>query len=451
MLEPKAPDPPRSASAKQRAQQYEQILNDVGKAAVKRDSSGKSPAKTKIHPEMSFIDVAASQIFLNGSEDLSQASVKSLAAAKQQSVPGREPDVEATTSEQMETLKRLFDILSARSDIDHPVCSECTDMLLDGLRKKRANTLMERDAYVQFLRQAQESIPTDEERARTKRQLEETHNAETKLLQEVETLEAEKAKLEDKLAALDSEAEELDEEEERFWRERNAFTAELTAFQEERDSLQTRLAHDTKLLESLQRSNVYNDAFVIGHDGLFGTINGLRLGRLPDHPVDWMEINAAWGQLVLLLSVVSEKLGCKLKEHKLVAVGSTSKIVKYDQKQQASGDIKPKGTVLELYSSGNLSLGLTLFQGKFDEAMVAFLECLQHIGEHVERTSAAGSGSTSLKLPYAIQRDKIGGVSIRLGNFGQDEQWTKACKYTLTCCKFLLAHASHVEEPSDVR
>jgi beclin 1 len=27
----------------------------------------------------------------------------------------------------------------------------------------------------------------------------------------------------------------------------------------------------------------------------------------------------------------------------------------------------------------------------------------------------------------------------------KDEGWTKACKYTLTCCKYLLAHANNVE------
>ena len=39
------------------------------------------------------------------------------------------------------------------------------------------------------------------------------------------------------------------------------------------------------MLEKLERTNVYNDAFCIGHDGAFGTINGLRLGRVPSVPV----------------------------------------------------------------------------------------------------------------------------------------------------------------------
>lgn len=50
-------------------------------------------------------------------------------------------------------------------------------------------------------------------------------------------------------------------------------------------SLRAAYAADMNTLEKLERTNVYNDAFCIGHDGVFGTINGLRLGRVPGVPV----------------------------------------------------------------------------------------------------------------------------------------------------------------------
>jgi len=50
--------------------------------------------------------------------------------------------------------------------------------------------------------------------------------------------------------------------------------------------------------------SVPNDAFFIWHSGPFGTINGFRLGRLPVEPVEWSEINAALGQVALLLSTI---------------------------------------------------------------------------------------------------------------------------------------------------
>lgn len=74
---------------------------------------------------------------------------------------------------------------------------------------------------------------------------------------------------------------------------------------------------------------------------------------------------------------------------------------------------------------------------KFDQAMVAFLECLRQLGEFVAQ------GDSSLKLPYNINKDKIGDACIRLA-FNQIEAWTKACKYTLTCVKYLLAHTRYV-------
>jgi hypothetical protein len=45
--------------------------------------------------------------------------------------------------------------------------------------------------------------------------------------------------------------------------------------------------------------------FLPRFDGHFGTINGLRLGRLPAIPVDWNEINAAWGYTLLLLHILA--------------------------------------------------------------------------------------------------------------------------------------------------
>ena len=362
-------------------------------------------------------------------------------------------------SQQLERSLRLFELLSARSDIDHPVCSECTDLLVKGLQQRQATVGRERDAYIDFIKKAQENVPTEEEQRSTREALTAAKDREEAALKELEELEASKAALEEEIAALDHEADELEAEEEAFWRERNAFDATLTQYRDERNSLQNQFNHDNKVLEALQRTNVYNDSFCIGHDGHFGTINGLRLGRLPDRPVEWPEINAAWGQTVLLLCVVSEKLGFDFKGFRLVPVGSTSRIEKLEYPQGSSQDqtrtAKPKITQFDLFCTGDLPLGLGFLHRGFDNAMVCFLECLRQLGNHVERSSSQqGSSSNSmpgLKMPYAINKEKIGDASIKLGAFNQEEVWTKACKYTLTCCKFLLAHASHVDDVAEDR
>ena len=61
-------------------------------------------------------------------------------------------------------------------------------------------------------------------------------------------------------------------------------------------------------LDKLKKTNVFNAAFHIWHSGHFGTINGFRLGRLPSVPVDWNELNTAWGQTVLLLHSLARNI-----------------------------------------------------------------------------------------------------------------------------------------------
>jgi beclin 1 len=97
-------------------------------------------------------------------------------------------------------------------------------------------------------------------------------------------------------------------------------------------------------LEKLQKTNVYADAFNIGHDGGLATINGLRFGRLPAVQVEWGEINAAWGYTLLLLKTIARKLSYEISGYRLIPMGSFSKI----EKISASGE---RPSILELWAS----------------------------------------------------------------------------------------------------
>jgi beclin 1 len=89
-----------------------------------------------------------------------------------------------------------------------------------------------------------------------------------------------------------------------------------------------------KQLDKLKKTNVFNDVFHIWHDGHFGTINNFRLGRLPSVPVQWDEINAAWGQTVLLLHTMALRLGFKFDRYRLVPYGSQSKLERLDDQSK---------------------------------------------------------------------------------------------------------------------
>lgn len=379
----------------------------------------------------------------------------------------------------LETTNRMFEILSSRSDIDHPICVECTELLIDGLSKRLNMATRERDAYVDYLRRANTDVPSADELKAADLSLQRAKKAEASALTSLEALEAEKAALDAALAHEEAQARACDAEEASFWAQRNAFAITLHEFSAQRDALAAKHAHDADVLRALQRRSVYNDSFNITHDNHFATINGLRLGRLSNPYVDWPELNAAWGQTCLLLATLAERLHFKFAGYELCPMGSTSTIVRLEHKggtgtastvadaRTASANSPPSVTVsrhkLELYSSGDFPINFGFTHRKIDAAMVAFLECLRQLGEFVETqgvhtagglggvgTHSGVGGAGGMSLPYQIRKDRIHDQSIKL-SVSKDEAWTKACKYTLTCCKFLLAHANNMESSAGRR
>ncbi|KAF5982155.1 hypothetical protein FBULB1_4405 [Fusarium bulbicola] len=415
---------------------YESVSRNTGPPTFKRNHGG--------HPRdssMSFVLLSESQMTHPSQPTESPAMPTSLRRASSARSSG--DNVDAPVGNEMDRINRLFEILSARSDIDHPICVECTEMLVEGLQKKLEVASRERDAYVKHLKEAKANKPSEEDMKSQEEALRKAEQDRATAMEELKKLESEKTSLDEELVALEEESRQLDKEEEKFWRERNEFATKMGEFQAEKDSINAKYSNDSQLLEKLQRSNVYNDTFCISHDGSFATINGLRLGRLSNKPVDWPEINAAWGHALLLLVTVADKLSYRFDGYDPQPMGSTSRIIRYEVPSPSSSRISsravnapPKKHVLELYSSGDMPLGLTFMHRRFDNAMVGFLELVRQLGAYVHRqTDATG---TPLSLPYKIDGDKIGDVSIKLG-IAQDDGWTKACKLTLTCSKLLKA------------
>ncbi|KAH9076319.1 hypothetical protein Ae201684P_012805 [Aphanomyces euteiches] len=190
---------------------------------------------------------------------------------------------------------------------------------------------------------------------------------------------------------------------------------------EERASVGVFSVHASDMLRCLQRYNVFNDAFHIWHDGSFGTINGLRLGRLPSKPVEWTEINAALGQATLLLTTVAQRVNLNFQRIVPVARGSFSKIY-----IMQDGEKKKE---YPLFSDGGF-----LQRQKFNMALGYLLECVDEAGQMAKKEDAKTG------FPYKIFKGKIGELNIAVG--GNDEQWTRALKYLLTHLKWLLAWAA---------
>ncbi|KAJ4372341.1 Vacuolar protein sorting-associated protein atg6 [Neocucurbitaria cava] len=460
-----------------RQETYETALQHARNPTFKRNVPSSRFQHGSQNPAMSFVNVHMSESMLDPPTP-SPAPVRSpdrQAPAEDTQPSANEPTRRASVTgstgavggasmaDSLETTNRMFEILSARSDIDHPICAECTELLVDALQKRLGVATRERDAYVDYLRRANTDVPSTEEVKAAEAALKAAKKAEATAISNLEKLEAEKAELDAQLTALEVESRQLDQQENDFWKSRNDFNATLIEFQNERDALTTRHAHDAQILNQLQRRSVYNDTFNITHDNHFATINGLRLGRLPSPYVDWPEINAAWGQTCLLLATLAERLGYKFQGYELCPMGSTSTITRLEVKGGSSVAESRQSSAttpsvskqrLELYSSGDFPINFGFLHRKFDTAMVAFLECLRQLGEFVENqgiqgvhgigAGLGGPGGPGVKMPYEIRKDRIHDQSIKLA-LNKEESWTKACKYTLTCCKYLLAHANNVE------
>ncbi|CAI5717098.1 unnamed protein product [Peronospora farinosa] len=230
-------------------------------------------------------------------------------------------------------------------------------------------------------------------------------------------LDPELCALEEEERQLKAELEAIEDETVQVTAKRRAFLQHLLGLsRDERQSVGVFAVHASDMLRRLQRYNVCNDVFHIWHDGLFGTINGLRLGRLPSKPVEWVEINAAMGQAVLLLATIADRAGFEFSRNRLVPRGSFSRVVNMYGKEYS------------LYSDG----GMFRRRG-FNQAMILFLECVEDAGRRAMKEEPL------LKFPYKVERGIIGGLPISLGN---DEQWTRALKYMLTHLKWLLAWIS---------
>ncbi|XP_063953505.1 beclin-1-like [Lytechinus pictus] len=340
-----------------------------------------------------------------------------------------------TASSRMESLShrvkvasQLFDVMSGQSDIDHPLCEECTDSLLDQLDQQLKITEDECKHYRESLEKLTEAEGHGESNEDLEKELLKLEEEEKEMIKQLEGIEQERRDIQEEMKKQQNEQQELKLEEERYWQDYNEYKRQLLEFQEEQRSVDNQLRYTQTQLERLNKTNVFNSTFHIWHNGHFGTINGFRLGRLPSVPVEWSEINAAWGQTVLLLHSLARKMNFTFQRYRLVPYGNHSHLE----------SLTDKSKQLPLHGSGGFRF---FWDTKFDQSMVAFLDCLQQLEEEVER------GDSSFCLPYKMANGKLEDTntgqtySIKI-QFNSEEQWTKALKFMLTNLKWALAWVS---------
>ena len=322
-----------------------------------------------------------------------------------------------------EVVHRALLLCSSILGIDFPLCEDCTKDVEERLRGDIDGVVMETMAYERLLSESHRIQDTavgngrrDEIHESNERSQEEILNEELAMWQEkIENVQLElKNNVVEELRRVESIDKELAQIEEAYWHAFNALILSLHEAADLRDVLQLHMERSENEMEMLRQTNVLVDLFKISADGAFGTISGLRLGSIPESPVQWWEINAAWGQSVMLLDIIAKSLGMRFDSGSIVwePYGSFPRVLE-----------EGKG-VCELYGPVNKILCIG-----FDRSQTLFVKCLKDVEVELCRRGVTRDGK-AFQLKYPIEADRVGGYSIRYG-LARDKAWTKALRYML--------------------
>eukprot|EP00927_Polykrikos_kofoidii_P069260 TRINITY_DN64639_c0_g1_i1.p1 TRINITY_DN64639_c0_g1~~TRINITY_DN64639_c0_g1_i1.p1 ORF type:complete len:431 (-),score=92.48 TRINITY_DN64639_c0_g1_i1:130-1422(-) len=327
--------------------------------------------------------------------------------------------------DEVSRVEKILALASGQSETDHPVCGDCLQNVIAEVQRQVEQAADEHRIYQEAhgrLHLELQRLASEDPTESLEEEIARLEAEEKELLKAIQDCDREERELQVELERQSRQEEQLACEEDEFWLGVSEYQLELEESESERLATASAIQYATAELHRLKHTNVLNDMFHISHDGVFGTINRLRLGKLPDQPVPWEEINAAWGQACLLLDALVKKCGVST-QYRLLPRGSYSAI-------QAGGD------VLDLHS-GDGGLARFFSDRRFDLAMSAFLACLKDVARFLQpqqqhqRDPASG-------LPFKIEGDKVSGFSVRV-QFNQDERWTKALKFLLSDLKWAIA------------
>ena len=322
-------------------------------------------------------------------------------------------DILPYNKEKILEIDRVLLLSSLDSSSKQLVCLNCLENLFSPIEKEieeaKNNKKSLEDQLSLFKKELEQEIPEDSDET-SMNILEEKVN-EAKL--HSESLTEELLKLEQTLG-------ELKRDENSYWIDANRTEMDLLLFEEDHSEITQRLKVAEDELKYLSNINVLNELFYISTCNQFGTISGLRLGRLDSDQVTWDEINAAWGHCVLLLSTLFRMKGYSSAQCNLYPLGNFSRI----------SQVHDPDKKFELFlNDTTFSKGLS----KYNCAQELFLEVIYELSLLLE------VDFPRLNLPVKIDRNIfiVNNVKVRL-DAGNKETWTRGLKYMLQDLKYLI-------------
>ncbi|CAJ0940869.1 unnamed protein product [Ranitomeya imitator] len=175
---------------------------------------------------------------------------------------------EASDGGTMENLSRrlkvtgdLFDIMSGQTDVDHPLCEECTDTLLDQLDTQLNITENECQNYKRCLEILEKMNDDDKEKLEAK--LKELAEDEERLIQELEEVERNREQVAKDIENVRKEADMLEKEEAQYQKEYCEFKRQQLDLDDELKSADNQMRYAQSQLDKLKKTNVFNATFHI--------------------------------------------------------------------------------------------------------------------------------------------------------------------------------------------
>ena len=196
--------------------------------------NGKQPVRGSLSAGESFVilqDSVVQKIPSSGSPSKATRSISSTSArirdinlsksakpppGPQQTIAHDSLQSNSPLSQRFRSSTKLFSLLSSHTDIDHPLCTECTESLLKSLNDQLKDTMRERDGYIAFekeLKKERERQRDDESPEELAKRIERLNEEERLAIEDLRDAQREKEQLEAEMKALDLEEKEMDEEE----------------------------------------------------------------------------------------------------------------------------------------------------------------------------------------------------------------------------------------------
>lgn len=110
----------------------------------------------------------------------------------------------------------MLNLISSRTDIDHPLCAECTHILLSSLTRQLDETKKERDGYIAFEKEVRKEREREKENMTAEdaeKQIGKLIEEERVAVEELKGAEREREQLNEELRAMEIEEKALEEEE----------------------------------------------------------------------------------------------------------------------------------------------------------------------------------------------------------------------------------------------